>query len=300
MRILIADDDSVPRAILRSQLIKWGYEVVEARDGNEAWFILSGNDPPRLALLDWMMPGIDGIELCRRLRQYSNNPYFYLILLTVKVQREDLVAGLKAGADDYITKPFEPEELEMRLRTGCRILDLQASLQEALEVQRFQAQHDPLTSVLNHGAIIEVLNKELSRAIRHGSSLALLMADLDRFKLVNDIYGHLAGDTVLIEVASRMSLAIRSYDSIGRYGGEEFLAILPQCEIAEALQVATRILHIIADKPAGSLAVPVTVSLGLAVYHPGQTMDTIKLLKAADTAMYQAKANGRNRVEVAP
>jgi two-component system cell cycle response regulator len=301
MRVLIADDDTISRTVVKALLLKWGYEVMEVGDGNQAWNILKDKDSPHLVLLDWMMPGMDGLELCRRLRQSANNTYYYIILLTGRDSKEDIVGGLNAGADDYITKPFMPEELEVRLRVGKRILDLQQSLNEALEVQRYQAQHDLLTGILNHTEILNILEKELDRARRQNGNLAIIMGDLDHFKKINDTYGHVAGDTVLVEVAARMKKNIRLYDSIGRYGGEEFLLILPGCTTGEVMIIANRILENISKEPVmfDSTPIKVTISLGVAVYGAGDNTITTELVQLADAALYKAKQNGRNRVEQA-
>jgi len=301
MQVLIADDDIISRAVVKALLIKWGYEVLEVGDGNQAWNILKDKDSPHLVLLDWMMPGIDGLELCRRLRQSDNNTYHYIILLTGRDSKEDIIGGLNAGADDYITKPFMPEELEVRLRVGKRILELQQSLNEALEVQRYQAQHDRLTGIFNHVEILNILEKELSRAKRQNGNLAVIMGDLDRFKKVNDNYGHVAGDTVLAEVAARMENNIRQYDSAGRYGGEEFLLVLPGCTADEVMIIAHRILESISTDPVmfNDIPIKVTISLGVAVNQAGDKTTTTELVQLADTALYQAKQNGRNRVEQA-
>ena len=301
MRVLIADDDIISRAVVKALLLKWGYEVLEAGDGNEAWDILKEKDSPQLVLLDWMMPGIDGLELCRRLRQLDNNTYHYIILLTGRDSKEDIIGGLNAGADDYITKPFMPEELEVRLRVGRRILDLQQSLKEALEVQRYQAQHDLLTGILNHAEILNILETELDRARRQNGNLAIIMGDLDHFKKVNDTYGHVAGDAVLVEVAARMKNNIRLYDSAGRYGGEEFLLVLPGCNAEEAMIIANRILESIGKEPVifNNTPMAVTISLGVAVHGAGDNTSTTELVQLADIALYQAKQNGRNRVEQA-
>ncbi|MDD3271790.1 MAG: diguanylate cyclase [Syntrophomonadaceae bacterium] len=301
MRVLIADDDIISRAVVKALLLKWGYEVLEAGDGNEAWDILKEKDSPQLVLLDWMMPGIDGLELCRRLRQLDNNTYHYIILLTGRDSKEDIIGGLNAGADDYITKPFMPEELEVRLRVGRRILDLQQSLKEALEVQRYQAQHDLLTGILNHAEILNILETELDRARRQNGNLAIIMGDLDHFKKVNDTYGHVAGDAVLVEVAARMKNNIRLYDSAGRYGGEEFLLVLPGCNAEEAMIIANRILESIGKEPVifNNTPIAITISLGVAVNRAGEKTTTTELVQLADTALYQAKQNGRNRVEQA-
>ena len=300
MKVLIADDDQISRTVVKALLTKWGYEVMEAEDGGHAWKILQEEDSPRLVVVDWMMPGMDGLELCRRLRESVDKNYHYIILLTGRDSKEDIIGGLNAGADDYITKPFMPQELEVRLRTGRRILDLQQSLQEALEVQRYQAQHDPLTGILNHGEILKELERELIRADRQGSSLAVIMGDLDHFKKVNDIFGHVAGDAVLVEVAQRMRNDIRLYDAIGRYGGEEFLLVLPGCAIEEAKQIANRILKSTREQPIvfQGNAIAVTISLGLAFNKVGEPTALIEIVQAADSALYQAKQNGRNRLAI--
>ncbi len=301
MRVLIADDDIISRAVVKALLLKWGYEVLEAEDGNRAWDILREKDSPHLVLLDWMMPGIDGLELCKRLRQSGDNTYHYIILLTGRDSKKDIIGGLNAGADDYITKPFMPEELEVRLRAGRRILDLHQSLKEALEVQRYQAQHDQLTGIFNHVEILNILEKELDRAGRQSGNLAVIMGDLDHFKKVNDTYGHVAGDAVLVEVAARMKNNIRLYDSAGRYGGEEFLLVLPGCNGEEAIIIANRILESIGKEPVmfNNTPIVVTISLGVAVNRVGEKATTTELVQLADAALYKAKQNGRNRVELA-
>ncbi|MGE5390359.1 MAG: GGDEF domain-containing protein [Deltaproteobacteria bacterium] len=300
MKVLVADDDTISRMVLRNLLIKWGYEPVEAVDGLQAWEIMQAEDSPRLALVDWMMPGMDGPDLCRRLRQSSQIDYHYVILLTSRDSKKDLLDGLNAGADDYITKPYLAQELEVRLRVGKRIVSLQRSLQEALEVQRYQAQHDPLTGLLNHGEILRILDQELQRADRQKTHLTVMMGDLDHFKKVNDTYGHVAGDAVLAEVSSRMKNNLRLYDSIGRYGGEEFLLVLPGCSRDEAELIANRIMSSIRNNPVvfHEQQIAVTISLGIAFNNSEMSEKTIDIIQAADTAMYQAKQNGRNRFEM--
>ncbi len=301
MRVLIADDDQISRKVVKSLLSKWGYEAVEVGDGEQAWTILQEEDSPRLVIMDWMMPGIDGLELCQRLRESGDKNYHYIILLTSRDSKEDIIGGLNAGADDYITKPFMPQELEVRLRVGARIVALQQFLQEALAIQHYQAQHDPLTGILNHGAILRALEQELIRAERQDTSLAVIMGDLDHFKKVNDTYGHVAGDAVLVEVAKRMKNNIRPYDAIGRYGGEEFLLVLAGCKVEEAIQIANRILNNIQSQaiPFQDQEIAITISLGLAFNKVGENNELIDIVQAADTALYQAKQNGRNRVEIA-
>src|SRR4051794_17238522 len=227
MRVLAAEDNPVFQSMLRSMLNKWGYSPIMARDGNEAWRILESENAPRLAVLDWMMPGIDGVEICRRLRSLNPEPYIYILLLTARTESQDLIEGMDAGADDYLTKPFNAHELRVRLHAGRRILDLQEELLKAREALRKQATHDGLTGLLNRTGILEKLDDELSRATRTGTPVSVLMADLDLFKSINDTRGHLAGDAVLREAARRLKAAARRYDSVGRYGGEEFLIVLP-------------------------------------------------------------------------
>ena len=232
-----------PAACWRGCCSKWGYEVTAAHSGTEAWEVLQAEDAPRVALLDWMMPGIDGLEICRRVRARSSQPYVYIMLLTANDKVGNLVEGLESGADDYLTKPFHPQELRARLRVGLRMLELESSLVEARENLRFKASHDALTSIWNRGAIIELLERELSRARRDGSSVGILLADIDHFKRINDTRGHLVGDEVLRAVTGRLKGEVRSYDAVGRYGGEEFLILLPGCDHAKLAAKAEQLVE---------------------------------------------------------
>jgi diguanylate cyclase (GGDEF)-like protein len=298
LKVLAAEDNPVFQSMLSSMLTKWGYQPVMARDGNEAWQALEAPDGPRLAILDWMMPGLNGVDICRAVRAAGREPYVYILLLTARNDSRDLVEGMEAGADDYVTKPFQAHELRVRLRAGRRILELQEELLAAREALRMQATHDGLTGLPNRCAILETLHKELSRANREGQPLSLLMVDLDRFKQVNDTYGHLAGDAVLREAAQRMRGAVRSYDSVGRYGGEEFLIVLPGCEGASGWAQAERVRSAIATPrlSAGSQLLPVTCSIGVASRIFPTAADAAALLREADQALYGAKNGGRNRV----
>jgi two-component system, cell cycle response regulator len=202
MKVLIADDETVSLRLLESSLRRWGYDVVVAKDGLEASQILLSPDSPKLAVLDWMMPGMDGIQLCQEIRRNKPEPYTYILLLTGKRAQDDVIAGLDAGADDYVTKPFDPAELKVRLRTGKRILFLQEQLINAREALRDQATHDRLTGLWNRAAILDMLNSELARAARQGAPVAIMMADLDSFKAINDTYGHPTGDDVLVSAST--------------------------------------------------------------------------------------------------
>src|SRR5579863_8051229 len=198
MKILIADDSIVSRHLLDATLRRWGYEVVVACDGNEAWQILQSENAPKIAILDWMMPGLTGPEVCRRVRATAKDKdiYTYILLLSSKSQREDLIEGMESGADDYLTKPFDQHELKVRLRPGTRIIELQQELIAAREALRDQATRDFLTHVWNRSSILDILQRELERGRRDKQPLGVILADLDHFKAVNDNYGHFAGDAV--------------------------------------------------------------------------------------------------------
>jgi two-component system cell cycle response regulator len=301
VKILAAEDNPVFQSLLRSLLTKWGYEVLMAKDGTEAWQILEAEDGPRLAILDWMMPGMDGIEVCRRVRGAGREPYVYILLLTSRSESEDLVEGMDAGADDYVTKPIKADELQARLRAGKRILKLQEELVGAREALRQEATHDSLTGLLNRHAILGALQVEMERAAREQQPLAVLMADLDHFKQINDHHGHLAGDAVLRESADRMKSSIRCYDSLGRYGGEEFLAVLPGCDRDGARSQAERLRAAVATEPypVGSETLRVSCSVGLTWLAAGVRGSTDSLIREADLALYSAKESGRNRVACA-
>src|SRR3954466_8895260 len=204
MVVLIADDDAVSRRALEATLTGWGYEVQVVSDGQQALESLLREDAPRLAVLDWMMPGMDGPEVCRTVRERSQGPYSWLLLLTARKKGSDLIAGLQAGADDYIRKPFDPGELKARLRVGERILALQAQLLEAQKALHVLATRDELTGLYNRRAVMERLDQELERAGRDGGNVCVLLMDVDHFKHLNDDRGHLAGDEVLHEIAARL------------------------------------------------------------------------------------------------
>jgi two-component system cell cycle response regulator len=293
-RVLVAEDDPMFRRIIESWLENWGYHVTLAEDGAKAWMILQQELPPQLIILDWIMPAVNGLDLCRMVREQKRIPYQYILLATAKDGKRDLVMGLEAGADDYVTKPFDKSELRARLRAGNRILTLQDEQMKAHEQLHYQATHDPLTGIWNRGEILEMLRRELDRAARSHSATGLLMLDIDHFKNINDTHGHLTGDEVLKEVTRRIAKAVRAYDSLGRYGGEEFLILLPGCSREQIDQGAERVRAAVDSGPifVNEAKVSVTVSIGAAVAIGSASAEG--MLGAADIALYRAKV-GRNR-----
>jgi len=294
MRILVADDDRISNELLVHTLEEWDHEPVPAKDGIETLRILRDDNAPTFLILDWMMPGMSGADVCRFVRKISvNNPYVYILVLTGRREKKDLIEALEAGADDFIQKPFDPEELRVRVRAAVRILELQSALLS-------KARHDSLTGLLNHGAILEELDKEFNRCRRDKKPVSVLLADLDYFKKINDQYGHQAGDSVLHITADRIRSTFRSYDSVGRYGGEEFLIVLPGCNMQDAFRLSDRLRNSVAEvaveSPAGSI--PFTISIGVACAKDFAQTSSTQLVQAADEALYKAKEKGRNRVEM--
>lgn len=298
MRILIADDDPVPTRLLEGTLERLGHDVLVTDNGVDALAALLKPGAPRLAILDWMMPGLDGLAVCRAVREQVPH-YVYLILLTARSSRDDMAAGLGAQADDFLTKPFDVVELQARVRSGERVLQLQEKLLAAQDALRHQATHDHLTGIWNRGRILEHLAGELSGARKDRSQVTTAVADLDHFKHINDTYGHGAGDLVLRDAAARLMSGLRQGDAVGRYGGEEFLMVLPGCDQVGAGRIAERA-RAAFERPFAldaNTAIRVSLSLGFASTPPGGA-DAALLIQAADRALYRAKSLGRNRVEV--
>ncbi|HWO11142.1 MAG TPA: diguanylate cyclase, partial [Polyangiaceae bacterium] len=298
--ILIAEDDPVSRRLLEQAVHSWGYSTICVTDGAIALAKLSAQNGPRLAILDWEMPGLSGPQVCRILRARTASPYVYLILLTARTAREHLVTGLASGADDYVLKPFDPIELQLRVRTGQRIVELQHELLAARQELERRANHDALTGAANRGAVLSKVEAEAARSARQGTHYCLILFDLDFFKRINDSHGHRAGDIVLKEAVRRAQIELRPYDVLGRYGGEEFMVLLPGIELRAGAQVAERLRESIANTPfqIDNLRLDVTASFGIvcsALPHGSLEM----LVDAADSALYRAKTNGRNRIELA-
>lgn len=298
MKLLVADDSQVSRMMLLAITKKWGYEVIMAEDGEQAWQIMQQDDAPQLLLLDWEMPKMNGIEVCERL-VVNTNPEkpVYILLLTSRTSSEDIVEGLSKGANDYLSKPFDSAELQVRLQVGQRMIEMQDKLNITLKKLTKQACYDSLTGILNRRAIMSALTKEIKRTVRQPQVLSIGMCDIDHFKKINDNYGHLVGDEVLIEVTKRMQSVLREYDMLGRYGGEEFLVITPTNKSTETT-IYQRICKAVSAEPiiAGELTISVTISCGVTHYSNDDSKNVAKFLSRADKALYQAKDAGRNQV----
>lgn len=300
MRALIADDDRALRLITQKLLEGWGFEPVLASDGEEALQLMTADeDPPRLLLLDWVMPKIDGVELCRRLRKQDSSDPPYIILITSNNEADDIATALHAGANDFISKPTRAIELRARIGVGVRTLDLQRQLNIANRMLAYRAEHDELTGLRNRGSVIELLDREIIRTQRTGDHLAVAVCDIDFFKSINDNYGHPVGDRVLQEFAARMHESFRPYDILGRYGGEEFIIVSAMEEscVREAFE---RFRTAICEQPflKDELQLNVSVSIGVRIYK-GEKLSSKQLLLSliadADSALYRAKHGGRNQ-----
>ncbi len=299
MRILVADDDEFYRHAIERALRQWGYKVETALDGISAFQILQGPDPPRIAILDWVMPILNGIDVCRRVRSCKSDTYVYIVLITAKNQMEDVIAGLSAEADDYLIKPFNFQELRARLQAGTRVVKLQADLASKHQELNYRATHDSLTNLWNRPGILEIASRELARGNREKRPLWLAIVDIDHFKKINDTLGHAAGDIILCEVAQRMRSALRSYDLIGRYGGDEFLVVMPDLDERQAVDLVERLRNQVGKIQVDvmNVQIDVSVSLGVALNNGSSLIE--HLIHSADKALYRAKAGGRNRIAFA-
>jgi diguanylate cyclase (GGDEF)-like protein len=301
VKILIAEDDKVSRRILEKNISEWGYDIAVAENGDEALRMLQGGDV-HLALLDWMMPGINGIEICRHVRQDGGPKYVYIIILTSRDRRQDIIEGLEAGADDYMAKPVNFLELRARIQTGRRIVELEDKLLESNRIQKDLASRDNLTSLWNRANVFQFLEEDLARGRRESRPVSVIMIDVDNFKRVNDAHGHLAGDVVLIQIAKRLEGGVRPYDKVGRYGGDEMLVVLPGCGLAEAAAIAERLRRSVSGEkmqtPEGDFDVSVTLGCASSENIADATAET--LVQASDAALYKGKRLGRDRVIAGP
>jgi len=296
MKVLIAEDDPISRRVLENKIKEWGYEAVTTRNGKEAWKLIK-KDEIRLAILDWVMPGMSGIELCRKIRlerKEKNSKYIYIILLTSKGQQNDIIKGLSAGADDYMTKHANFPELKVRLQNGKRIIETE---DWRLKLANF----DGLTNLWSRNKIFDFFEEELERSSRENRPISTIMVDIDHFKRINDSHGHFIGDTVLCEVASRLKRSTRHYDKIGRYGGDEMLVILPNCSFDNVKHIAEHLRRSIGEEKikTESGLLEITISLGGASSEGLPPRSRNNLIQDSDNALYLAKKQGGNRAVIA-
>jgi len=299
LRILVVEDNPVTRTLLQKDLEEHDYRVSAVENGKVALNILKKEYYP-IIVTDWMMPEMDGLELCRAIRKRVFPGYVFILLLTAKDSKKDIVVGLDAGADDYLTKPFDPNELMARLRAGQRILKLEKALKQANEENRILSITDPLTGAYNRRYLMDHLPKELSRARRYVHPLTIIMADIDDFKKVNDQYGHQAGDLTLKKFVESVKGSVREeVDWLARYGGEEFLIVLPETDQKGAYVVAERLRLLVSQMAitAGRKKINITASFGIFTYSPSKEQISLNsFIDCADKNLYQAKTMGKNRV----
>jgi len=295
INLLVVDDDNITRSVIERCAKKWGYRVYSAKNGQEGRGILEKKNI-NIAILDWELPDTNGIQLSKEIRSASREEYIYVIILTSRSDRDSILRGFEAGTDDYISKPFNVFELKARITTGARIIKLQNRLKRSQKKLREIASHDELTGLLNRRAILEVVQNEYNRSSRTGEPLGFISIDIDHFKLINDTYGHPVGDKVLKQVTSILNNSLRTYDKFGRTGGEEFLAVLPDCAKERIEKIAERLKKNIESSSfiLGKIDIPVTISLGLTVYEKTEHVNIELILQGIDTALYKAKNKGRN------
>ncbi|MBL7161353.1 MAG: diguanylate cyclase [Anaerolineales bacterium] len=301
MEVLIVEDDPISRKLLARTLAKLDYQVIDTKNGIDAWDILQ-QKPVQLVITDWLMPKMDGLELTRAIREAELPNYVYIMILTSQEGIDNVIDGLDAGADDYLVKPFNPRELSARLKIGERVLDLEQRLRGAHDKMKYLAMHDELTGLWNRRAFYSHALAELDHAARGDLSLCIIMLDIDHFKSVNDRFGHLVGDQALKMVADTLMKHVRQYDRVGRWGGEEFIVILPTTTLEESIDVAERLRVKVASaklplkEPEGDGALQVQISLGVACTIGDEGIELDTLVDRADEMLYQAKEAGRNRV----
>lgn len=292
MDILLVDDDPTTRLALCAAAEDWGFTPLVASSGAEALATLNRENPPHLLIIDWSMPGMSGLELCTTIRQRSDGQFFYILMLTGKEGNEAVVEAMESGADDFLSKPFDPRVLKVRLAAGSRIVRLEQSLNQL-------ASRDALTQCWNRRMIDELLSTAVAEAKRKQADLTLMLLDIDHFKAVNDTHGHAAGDSALKHMVGILNTNLREYDQVGRFGGEEFLVILPTTDISSAWGIAERIRSSLQFHPAqisSDTSIAMTVSIGITQLRHRDDESLETLFGRADRALYNAKQAGRNRV----
>ncbi len=301
LKILVADDSAVYRKLVEQTLSPDQYSILFAETGQSA-IDLFKQHRPALVITDWVMPDLTGIEVCRQIRASAKDSYTYIIIVTSASEKENMVEGLEAGADDYLTKPFHPKELLTRVGVGRRLVDLQQQIESQNRLLKELALTDALTGLPNRRSVEHWAKGQLSAAVRHGYSFWVVIADLDNFKVINATYGHDAGDTVLKEFARILKRSVRSSDTCGRTGGEEFIIIFTHADECNVGIVVARVLRELREHDFlfGTKSVQVTASFGIAGFQGKGSPEFAKLMNQADAALYTAKRAGRNRIEVAP
>jgi two-component system, cell cycle response regulator len=299
--VLVVDDSAIARRLVQHALPQNEFAIISAKTGSEA-LDLYREHRPGLVITDWLMPDLSGIELCERIRSEFADSFTYIIMLTGVSEKAKVVTGLKAGADEYLTKPFDSDELRARTEVGRRIVELHRELQAKNRLLEQLALTDVLTGLPNRRAIEEWARRQLSGAMRHDFPFWVVMSDLDQFKFINDTCGHDAGDVVLRKFAETLKANSRHSDICGRIGGDEFLIVITHVEETGVRLAIERMRHQIESQrfTFGAHEVGVTASFGIAGFCHGQTMNFDRLVTQADTALYAAKRLGRNRVEIAP
>lgn len=297
LRVLAVDDSPFSRKLLEHALRGQPYELAFAKDGREALASIA-EFRPNILITDWMLPDLSGPELCRRVRSESNSRYVYVILLTSNVEKESIVEGLAAGADDYLTKPFHQKELVARVGVGRRIIEMHREIEEKNELLEAAARKDFLTGLPNRRAVEEYAAKQLGGAIRHGYPFWVILADLNKFKMVNDQYGHLAGDEVLKRFAGILKKSTRTSDICGRLGGDEFILVVTHVPVAHITSLAERLgsTFTIEEFSFAGQNVQMTASFGVGGFEHPDRPEFGHLLARADSALYEAKKDGRVRV----
>ncbi len=301
MRILVAQEDPGPLHLLETSLAGWGYRVTCATDGRKAFEVLKSLDSPRLAILDDFMPHMHGTDICREIRRSDKPPYVYILMLTSRDRKRDIIEGLRSGADDYLTKPYDPHELRARLEAGKRIVEIDQRLVLPRRLGESQQSMDPLTGVWSRKTILDAVKLQLALSFRSGSPMGLVLANIDRFREINNTFGPPAGDSVLQEVAKRFRSVLRPPDSIGRTDADEFAMLLPGCDAPTAARMAesfrARIDRRAIESPEGVIAL--TVSVGVMATPSQNSLDLANAWRLVSEAVSRAKSNGRDRVEFA-
>lgn len=302
MKILIAEDDPITRKLILRTLRGQPQQLLDAEDGVQAWEIYQ-NERPELIITDWLMPGMDGLELLGRIRASNQDRSIqpYILMLTAKAETSDLKAGFDEGASDFISKPFQPIELTARLKVGIQNQTFARELEQARRESEHLALTDPLTGLMNRRALLDNLRTDEDRALRGRQPLSVILTDVDRFKAVNDDFGHNTGDRALQVVSDALRAGVRTGDHVGRWGGEEFLILLPNTDLIQAAEVAERCRTLLTRQQVrcdDGRMMRVSSSFGVASADGVQRPDVMELVNQADKALYWAKEAGRNRVKI--